>query len=259
MNTIFVRALVGTNLKAAVALRGSFLVQVVFMALNNFTFFVFWWVLMHRVTSLRGWRLGDIQLLFGLVAVAFGLTVTLAGGVRYLGRLIDEGDLDTLLTQPKPILVHALGMRLQPSGFGDVLSGLVFIAWSGQVSWRDVPILVVAIVASALVFIGCGIIFFSCAFWLGKIDSVARQLWELLVTFSLYPEPLFGGMLRLALFTVLPAGFVGYLPARVVQAPSAAAIAMLLIGASGYLAAAIWVFHRGLRRYTSGSRFSTFG
>jgi len=259
MNTAFVRALVATNLKAAVALRGAFIIQVVFMALNNLTFFVFWWVLMRRVPSLRGWHLYDIQLLFGIVAAAFGLTVTLAGGVRYLGRLIDEGDLDTLLAQPKSVLVHALGMRLQPSGFGDVLSGLIFIALSGQVSWRAVPVVLVAIIASALVFVACGIVFFSLAFWLGNIESVARQLWDLLVTFSLYPEPLFGGMLRLALFTVLPAGFVGYLPARVVHAPSFADVAVLVIGASAYLGMAVWVFHRGLRRYTSGSRFSTFG
>jgi ABC-2 type transport system permease protein len=164
MNTAFVRALVATNLKAAVALRGAFIIQVVFMALNNLTFFVFWWVLMRRVPSLRGWHLDDIQLLFGIVAAAFGLTVTLAGGVRYLGRLIDEGDLDTLLTQPKSVLVHALGMRLQPSGFGDVLSGLIFIALSGQVSWRAVPVVLVAIIASALVFVACGIVFFSLAF-----------------------------------------------------------------------------------------------
>jgi ABC-2 type transport system permease protein len=259
MTTTFVRALVGTNFKAAVALRGSFVLQMLFMALNNFTFFVFWWVLMRRVPSVRGWQVGDIQLLFGLVAVAFGLTVTLAGGVRHLGRLIDEGDLDTLLTQPKPVLVHALGMRLQPSGFGDVLSGLIFIALSGQVAWRHVPVLLLAIVASALVFVACGIVFFSLAFWLGKVDSIARQLWELVVTFSLYPEPLFGGMLRLALFTVLPAGFVGYLPVRVVHAPSSAGIVTLLAGAGGYLASAVWLFNCGLRRYASGSRFSTFG
>ena len=259
MNTMFVRALVGTNLKAAVALRGSFSIQVIFMALNNFTFFVFWWVLMRRVPSLRGWRLGDIQLLFGIVAAAFGLTVTFAGGVRYLGRLIEEGELDTLLTQPKSVLVHALGMRLQPSGFGDVLSGLIFIGWSGQVTWRAVPILAIAIIASAVVFVACGIVFFSFAFWFGKVDSAARQLWELLVTFSLYPEPLFGGMLRLALFTVLPAGFVAYLPARVVHAPSIRDMVALMLAAGVYLAIAVWVFHRGLRRYTSGSRFSTFG
>src|SRR4030095_209154 len=97
-------------MKSAVALRGAFLMQTFFMALNNFTFFVFWWALMRRVTTLRGWGLGDIQVLFGVVAAAGGLAVSLAGGVRHLGRFIDDGHLDTLLTQPKSVLVYAIGM-----------------------------------------------------------------------------------------------------------------------------------------------------
>jgi ABC-2 type transport system permease protein len=258
-NLTFVRALVATNLKATLALRGAFVVQVVFMALNNFTFFVFWWALMAHVPSIRGWRLGDIALLYGIVAVAFGLAVSLAGGVRHLGRLIEQGDLDTLLTQPRSVLVYALGLRSQPSGFGDALSGVMFIAWSGEVSWSTLPLLVTAIIASALIFVACGIVFFSLAFWLGKVETVARQLWELLITFSLYPEPLFGGALRLALFTLLPAGFVGYLPARVVQAASLRDAVLLAAAAIAYLAVAVVVFDRGLRRYTSASRFNTFG
>jgi len=255
----FARALVATNVKGALALRGAFVLQVVFMALNNFTFFVFWWVLMRRVTTLRGWQIGDIQVLFGIVAAAFGLAVTVAGGVRHLGRFIDEGDLDTLLTQPRSVLVYALGIRSQPSGFGDLISGAIFIAWSGQVSWRTLPVVVAAVVASALIFVACGVLFFSLAFWLGKVESAARQIWELLITFSLYPEPLFGGLIRLALFTVLPAGFVGYLPVRLVHEPSLLHAAVLSGGAAAYLALAVLVFDRGLRRYASGSRFSTFG
>ena len=187
-NVSFTRALVATNFKATVALRGAFVIQVVFMALNNFTFFIFWWALMQHVTTLRGWQLGDIQMLFGMVAAAFGLTVTVAGGVRHLGRFIEDGDLDTLLTQPKPVLVNALGLRSQPSGFGDLVSGLIFIVWSGQISWSRLPIVVVVIAASAVIFVACGTVFFSLAFWLGRVETVATQLWELLVTFSLYPD-----------------------------------------------------------------------
>lgn len=259
-NTLsFTRSLVTTNLKAALALRSAFAIQVVFMALNNLTFFVFWWALMARVTTIRGWRLGDIQMLFGLVAAAFGLTITVAGGVRHLGRFIEDGDLDTLLTRPRPVLVHALGMRAQPSGFGDLISGLIFIAMSGQVSWRTAPVLMVVIVASALIFVACGVVFFSLAFWLGRVETVATQLWELLITFSLYPEPLFGGALRLVLFTVLPAGFVGYMPIRILHAPSLTNVVMLICVAIGYVCVAVWVFDRGLRRYASGSRFTMFG
>src|SRR5215471_16072141 len=136
-NLTFAWALVTTNLKAAAALRGAFLMQVVFMILNNVTFFVFWWVLMRRVPDIRGWRLGDIEVLFGIVAAGFGLAVTVAGGVRHLGRLIHDGELDTLLTQPKPVLLHALGLRLQASGFGDVLSGIAFIMLADRVTWQS--------------------------------------------------------------------------------------------------------------------------
>jgi viologen exporter family transport system permease protein len=255
----FVRALVATNFRAAAALRGAFALQIVFMMLNNATFFVFWWALMRRVPNLRGWDLADIQVLFGVVAAGFGLAVTFAGGVWELGRIIDEGELDTLLTQPKPVLLHALGLRLKASGFGDVLSGLAFIALSHRVTWQALPLVATAIAASAVVFIACGVVFFSLSFWLGRVDTLARQLWELTITFSLYPEPLFGGMLRFVLFTVLPAGFVGYLPARLVRNGSAFDAIVLLGAAGAYLLFAVGLFDRGLRRYSSGSRFGTFG
>ena len=258
-NLSFVRALAATNLKSSLAMRGAFVMQVAFMALNNFAFFVFWWALMGHVTTLRGWTLGDVQVLFGVVAEAVGLTVSVAGGVRHLGRFIDDGALDTLLTQPKSVLVYALGLRSQPAGFGDLISGLIFIAWSRQVSWSTLPLVLAVIVASAVIFAACGIVFFSLAFWLGRVETVATQLWELVITFSLYPEPLFGGALRLLLFTVLPAGLVGYLPARIIHAPSLATAGVLAAGAAVYVSLAVLLFECGVRRYASESRFSTFG
>src|SRR5579872_3219394 len=258
-NMPFARVLLATNLKASLMLRGSFAMQVVFMALNNLTFFVFWWVLMKRVPEVRGWRLGDVQVLFGVVATSVGLISMVAGGLAHLGRCIDGGQFDAVLTQPKPVLVYALGMRSNASGLGDVLSGIAFIAFSGQVSWRGLPAAALAILASGLVFMACGIVFFSLAFWLGKVEGFARQLWELLITFSLYPEPLFGNALRLVLFTVLPAGFVGYVPARLAHNPSAADAVVVSVAACTCLVVAALVFERGLRRYSSGSRFSAFG
>jgi len=255
----FAAALFAMNLKASLAQRGAFAMQVLFMMLNNLVFFVFWWALMHRVETIRGWSLSDIKVLFGIVAAGFGLAVTFAGGVRHLGRFIDDGDLDTLLTQPRPVLPYALGLRMQASGIGDAISGVAFIVWSGQVTWRESPAVVVAVLSSAVIFVACGVVFFGLAFWLGPIETVARQLWDLLVTFSLYPEPLFGGAIRFVLFTVLPAGFVGYVPAHLVSRPTLASAAGLILMATLYAVIAHVVFERGLKRYSSGSRFGTFG
>lgn len=255
----FSLALVRINLKASLAQRAAFAMQVLFMMLNNLVFFVFWWALMHRVETIRGWSLSDIKVLFGIVAAGFGLAVTFAGGVRHLGRFIDDGELDTLLTQPRPVLLYALGHRMQASGIGDAISGVAFIVWSGQVTWRESPAVLVAVLSSAVVFVACGVVFFGLAFWLGPIEAAARQLWDLLVTFSLYPDPLFGGAVRFVLFTVLPAGFVGYMPAHLVAQPTLTGAAGLVGVAALYAVIAHVVFQRGLKRYSSGSRFGTFG
>lgn len=255
----FARALFVTNLKAAIALRGSFLLSMAFMALNNLTFFVFWWALFKRVPHLRGWQMPEVMLMFGLTATSFGLVQGLAGGVAHLSRFIDEGELDPLLTQPKPTLLYAVGSRCQPSGFGDALSGLGFLLASGYVTWSSLPRTLFCLLAAACTFLATGIAFFSLAFWLRKTGGLSRQLWDFVITFSLYPEPLFGGALRLVLFTLLPAGFVAYLPVRVIRDAALGDTLLLGAGSLGFLLLASWIFGRGLRRYASGSRFGIFG
>jgi ABC-type uncharacterized transport system permease subunit len=89
------------------------------------------------------------------------------------------------------------------------------------------------------------------------VDGVSFSI--ALITFALYPEPMFGGLLRLVLFTIVPAGFVGDVPARLVHDPSVGHAMLMVAAAAVHLAAAGIVFERGLRRYGSGGRFTTFG
>lgn len=255
----FAAALFVTNLKSVTALRGSFLLSMTFMALNNATFLVFWWVLLGRIGNLRGWQGPEVLLLFGISASGFGLMQAVTGGAVHLSRFIDEGVLEPLLTQPKPTLLYALGCRSQASGFGDFASGIAFIAMSGYLKWGTSARVLLAVFASALVFTATCVILFSLAFWLQRTHALSRQLLDITITFAMYPDPLFSGGLRFALFTVIPAGFASYLPAALVRSASLEAAAVLTAGSAAYLALARWVFHRGLARYSSGSRFGTFG
>jgi ABC-2 type transport system permease protein len=230
-----------------------------FMALNNAAFFVFWWVLMGRVGQLRGWQLPDIELLFGVSAAGFGLMQGVGGGAVHLSKLIDEGGLDPLLVQPQPTLPYALGCRSQASGFGDLASGVAFVAHAGYLTWDRAPFVGLAVLVSSVAFTATSVVFFSLAFWLQKTNALSRQLLDVVVTFSLYPPPIFGGGLRLLLFTALPAGVVSYLPVGLVREPSWAAAACALGAAAAWSWLAVRVFGAGLRRYSSGSRFGLFG
>ena len=251
----FAAAVVATNLKASFALRGAFWMQAVFMLANNVLYFVFWWIFFDRFQEIRGWRLADVAALFGLVATGFGATVVFAGGIRDLARTIAEGDLDAFLTQPKSPLLHVVGSSTFASGWGDMCSGLGFLLLSGLVDWRHLPALGVALLCTTVVFAASGVLVHSLAFWLGRVDSLARQVWDFLVTFSTYPRVLFGGALKLLLFTVLPAGFIGYLPVELLRDFHWTGLLAAVSGAVVYAGLAVAVFSAGLRRYESGSRF----
>ena len=87
-----------------------------------------------------------------------------------------------------------------------------------------------------------------------RVDMLARQLFDYLVNFSLYPAPIFGGWLRLALFTVIPAGFIGHLPVSLVRDFHPLTAAAALGGAFVYAGLAGLCFRRGLARYASGNQ-----
>jgi ABC-2 type transport system permease protein len=250
----FLLLLTQTNLRASLSLRAATLLQAGFMFLNNLIYFAVWLIFFQRFHDLGGFGVHEMQLTYGIVAAGFGIAVALAGGLRELSKMAVEGALDGYLTQPKPVLVQALCSRTIASGWGDLASGLVMAGLSGQVSIGHVPFLLLSILLSASVFVAAGVIYHSAAFWLGPVDSLARSLWEFLITFSIYPEPIFGGGIRLLLFTLLPAAFSGFLPARLAHQPTLGTFAAALGGAALVVCAALLVFQRGLRRYESGNQ-----
>ncbi|UCC54385.1 MAG: hypothetical protein JSV68_10545, partial [Anaerolineaceae bacterium] len=69
----FFRALTAVNLASSMEYRASFITQIVFMFINNGIYFVFWLIFFNQFGSVRGYDIGDIYLLFAVVALSFGL------------------------------------------------------------------------------------------------------------------------------------------------------------------------------------------
>jgi ABC-2 type transport system permease protein len=247
----FAHALLATVLQESLAKRLAFALQMVAMAVNNLLFFSMWWVLFARFPQIAGYRVTDMEALFGISTIGFGLAVGLCGGSVDLARIISDGELDSLLTQPKSVMLRALASRSMASGWGDVASGIVLLWMSG---YHDVPAIALAAVISATGFVAGFAVLQSAAFWLGRIDGAAKQLVDLLITFSCYPPELFGSQLKLLLFTAIPAGVITFLPVELVRHPGWHTAVPALAAVVAYACFAVWVFNRGLRRYESGSR-----
>jgi ABC-2 type transport system permease protein len=245
------------NFLMAVEYRASFISQVVGMVLNDSMWITFWWIYFTRFQVLQGVQGGygiqDVLALWAVVAVAFGLSAGLFGNMMYIAEFVSQGKLDYYLTLPKNVLLHVLVSRMDITGLGDLLFGTgVFIIFLQPSPERIALFLFLAVCASVL-FLAFNILWQSLAFWLGNAEGLASQMWQALITFSTYPDPLFRGLVRGLLFTVVPAAFMSYIPVQLLRQFDPALIAGEIAAAAGALALAVLVFYRGLRRYESGS------
>jgi ABC-2 type transport system permease protein len=240
------------NLAAVFAYRIPSLVQVFGMVLNNASFLVFWAALLRHTGTVGGWGLRDVLYLWALGPSAFGLAHILFGNARQLGTLIVQGDLDVYLLQPKDPQFHALISRTVPAAWGDFFYGFVLLPFITHDPLR-MGLFAIFTVTGALVFVGFFSLVQSLAFWLGNISGLASAVTELMLSFTLYPEPVFPQPMRWVFYSLIPAGFLAFLPIHVLRTldwvwlpvTMAAALALLVLSAA--------VFRLGLRRYESGN------
>lgn len=250
----FIGTLLGINLSSAMAYRASFLTQVVGMFINNGIYLLFWLIFFEQFGTVRGYEGADILLLFAVVAVSYGIGLTLAGNISFnLSYLIAQGRLDYYLVLPRALLPHIIFSRLQASAMGDLIFGSVLFLFTGLWHPVDLLLFVVVTMLAASLFVSFGIIVGSLAFFMGNAQNVSAQAFNATLTFALYPNTLFSGGTRLILYTLLPAAFVGAVPVAVIQERDG----LLLLGLAGaalvFMGLATIIFYRGLRRYESGS------
>jgi ABC-2 type transport system permease protein len=251
---LFLRDLMALNLASAMEYRASFISQIVGMFINNGIYFIFWLIFFDKFGAVRGYEIGDIYLLFAIVALGYGLAYMFAANTGpNLAYLIAQGRLDYYLVLPRRLLPHVIFSRMSVSTIGDVTFGLMAYLFTGRFHPIEIGLFLLTAVLAGLVLIAFAIITGSLAFFLGNAQQLSQQATGAVVTFSLYPHTLFSGGARLILFTLLPAGFIGGVPVEVVKGRDPLLLLILILATVAMWGAATAVFYYGLRRYESGS------
>lgn len=249
----FLTALWKVNLASAMEYRVAFLSQSIGMIFNNGVYFLVWIIFFDRFKDVRGWQLTDMFMVFGISAGAYGLTSILFGNAFNLADIIVNGRLDYYLSLPRPTLMHVLASRTIPSGFGDFFYGFISYFASGQFSLEGLGRFIFALILATVVFISFLVIAQSLAFWIGTGGTFTGIAINAMVTFALYPITLFNNPAKLILFVIIPAAFMGAVPAGFVRTFSWSTLGLMFMAAVGFLALALFLFYLGLRRYESGS------
>ena len=250
---LYLASLIRLNVKSGMRPVSAALFAGLLMLANNLVFFVIWLIFFRRFSNLKGWTLEDVALLYGVAAWSIGLSVVIAAGARDIGQAIVDGRLDVHLGRPRHPLASLIFSRSIPAGLGDMASGVVlWLAFAGR-GPLDLPFIILIATAGAAIVIATIAITNAVVFWIPEAVHLTEDMFFMLVMASVYPQHVFGPFLRLILFTLIPAAFIGLVPVEAIREASIEKACWILGAALVYSAIAWLVFERGLKRYASGS------
>jgi ABC-2 type transport system permease protein len=205
-------------LKARLAYRADFFVQVGSDVLLQAVDIIFLLVLFSRIRGLGGWSFEEALFIYGFFLIPFALfNATFAAlsavGPRYLLR----GELDRVLLRPIGSFLQVQLELLRPQALNGVMVGIIVIGVaSGRLglSWSAVDIVVATtgIVGAWLVYGGIYVAIASVNFWTQDRAGLFPLAYNL-ITFGRYPMTLYPAFIRFILTFMLPYGFLAFYPA----------------------------------------------
>jgi ABC-2 type transport system permease protein len=239
------------NLSSQFEYRFSFIFTVLSMAFNDLVWIFFWFIIYSRFAEINGWYFKDLLLLYSIGMTSVGLTGVLFGHRFNMAAVIERGGLDFYLTLPKNVLLHLLVSKMSVGGFGDFIFGLVVAAF--VLSWKQIPLFAFLCILSAGIIIAMAMIVGSLAFVLGRSESLERNLFMGILTFGVYPFSIFGGIPKLILLTIIPAGFITGIPVQILNEFSLKWLLIMIGVTILFLLIGIKMFYLCLKKYESGS------
>jgi ABC-2 type transport system permease protein len=216
-------------------------------------------VIYRHTTTVAGWGKYEMLLLVGTSLMIQRLLMGFFwSSIFEIGRNVRTGNFDFFLAQPGNIMFMATTRKLDPDGLvNSVLAAGVVVYAAGQLGLRPSP----ADLALYAGLVGCGLVIhysilvlsISPVFWLTSAQGVEGGYFTL-TEFSRLPREAFKGVTSFLFVWLLPVVVVSNAPARVLLHGFEPRWALWLLAlAATWLALAVFVFHRGLRRYASAS------
>jgi ABC-2 type transport system permease protein len=250
-NLILLKEYMKIALASAMEYRFNFVLQSITMMLNDAIWILFWWIFFSRFNVVNGWQLKELLMLYAVVTFSYGFSGFLFGNRHNIANIIAEGKLDFYLGLPKSELFHLLISRSSAFSFGDAIFGLVLGIISFSI-WQW-PLFLLLITIAAVISISFAVIVGSLAFYWGNAEETARTLNFGMLSFAIYPLPIFKGFVRVLILTIIPAGFIGGIPVELLKNFSWQWLGLSILVAIIFFTVAIYVFRKGLKKYESGN------
>ncbi len=216
-------------------------------------------VIYGHTSSIAGWSKYEMLLLVGTaLLVQRFLMGFFWSSIFEMGRNIRSGYFDFFLAQPGNILFMATTRKLDPDGLINSFVAMGVVAYAAHQlglhpTALDLVLYAVMILCGLVIHYSILVISVSLAFWMTSAQGV-EGIYFTLAEFSRLPREAFKGLASLVFVWLVPVVVVSNAPARTILHGFQPAWVLAIAGAAVlWFAAALAIFHLGLRRYASAS------
>ena len=230
----------------------TFISNILFMILNNACFIVQWIILYSLKEEVGGYSLKQILLLWGIAASTYGFSHFFFKEAFNLTETINTGKLDAYLIQPKNVLISCITSGVEVSALGDILYGIIMLILYG-LSFKNVLLFLLFSILGGLTVTSIAVISGSLSFWFGKIEIVSNTINSLMVSFATYPEGIFKGIIKILFYTIIPIGYVNFMPIEVITEYNLVKFTIIVISTLFFISFSFIIFYRGLKKYNSSN------
>jgi ABC-2 type transport system permease protein len=254
--------LLGSRLREQISYRTSFALDVFGAVLIAMTELAEVYVVFHNVSVFGGVTFPAALLIFALAHLAFGLANALAGSLDTIPQFIRTGTLDVLMLRPLPVLGQLLTAEVTLKRIGQAGPPLMLLPIAlSQLDLRWTPsaiaLLAITPISGALIFAALFLIAGSLQFWLLDGAELTNSITYGSSYAATFPSSVLPFPLRIFFSFVVPAAFIGYLPAvSILGLPGGPGLPAWLGWCLPGVALASWgvalaAWRQGLRCYTS--------
>lgn len=248
------------SLTRTLMFRGDFfiwsLVELFWMSVNLLTISVIY----EHTHSIAGWTKYQMVLLVGTsMLIQRFLMGFFWSSIFEMGRNIRSGNFDFYLAQPGNVMFMATTRKLDPDSLLNSLVATAVVIYAArqlglEPSLGQILLYAMMVVCGVVIHYSILVMSISLAFWLTSAQGI-EGIYFTLTEFSRLPRAAFTGVATQLLFVwLLPVVIVTNVPARLLAQGFDWRLTAWLLGAAVFwFGIAVFVFNRGLRRYTSAS------
>ena len=216
-------------------------------------------VIYRHTDSIAGWSKYEMMLLVGtamlIQRLLFGFFWT---SLFETARNIRTGHFDFFLAQPGNVMFMTTTRKIDPDSLVNTIVAAAVIIYSANQlglhpSVGDIALYLLMIFCGLLIHYSALTLSISLGFWITNAQGIEGSYFTLF-EFSRLPRQAFTGAANVIFVWLLPAVIVTNVPAHTLLHGFELTSALWLLGAAiGWFGVACYVFHRGLRRYSSAS------